>query len=186
MLGHLYGRGHGVKADNETAPSGFLIGSGERQYLSACTLGYVQPVWLVGRSKRYQKRAIIFSVQQTGGCGRNAYWHFAYKILGVRRDYAKALRLFNQSASPGHTLAQNKLAQMKLLGLGAPPSCEDAAINFQKCYGAWSMIGHDEDLHTGVFSKGITGPLCGCIACWLGKGIILQRAMLLSYWNKTP
>ncbi len=141
MLGHLYGRGHGVEANNETALKWFHLGAEKGSTLAHARLGMF---YLYGLSVKRNITKARHHFQRAANEGDAGAMHslgiLRIKGLGVRRDYVKALRLFKQSAGQGHTLAQNKLAQMKLLGLGMPPSCEDAAKTFKSVaeHGPWS------------------------------------------------
>ena len=141
MLGHLYGRGHGVKADNETALKWFTLGAEKGSTLAHARLGMFNLYGLsVDRNVTKARHHFQRAANEGDAGAMHSLGILRIKGLGVRRDYAKALRLFQQSAKQGHTLAQNKLAQMKLLGLGAPPSCEDAALTFKSVaeHGPWS------------------------------------------------
>ena len=46
-----------------------------------------------------------------------------------------------QAARQSHTLAENKVAHMTLLGIGTPPDCEAAAKSFKKVaeHGPWAL-----------------------------------------------
>ena len=118
MLGHLYGRGHGVKADNETALKWFRLGAEKGSTLAHARLGMFNLYGLsVDRNVTKARHHFQRAANEGDAGAMHSLGILRIKGLGVRRDYAKALRLFQQSAKQGHTLAQNKLAQMKLLGL---------------------------------------------------------------------